>query len=61
MIPGFYDGVLNYSDEQRAEFKMAHDLMTSYTDLAQDMGMTQTVSELGFSGYESTSIRPTLK
>jgi len=61
LIPGFYDGVLNYSQEQRQEFKRAHDLMTSYTDLALDMGMTQTVSEPGFSGYESTSIRPTFE
>ena len=61
LIPGFYDNVHEYSDSQRAEFKKAHNLMTSYSDLALDMGLKKTVSELGFSGYESTSIRPTFE
>jgi len=61
LIPGFYDNVLQYSESQRAEFKKAHNLMTSYGDLALDMGLKKTVSELGFSGYESTSIRPTFE
>ena len=60
-IPGFYDNVQNYSTEQRAVFKQAHDLMTSYKDLAKDMKLSKTVSELGFTGYESTSIRPTFE
>jgi acetylornithine deacetylase/succinyl-diaminopimelate desuccinylase-like protein len=60
-IPGFYDNVQNYSTEQRAVFRQAHDLMTSYKDLAKDMDLSKTVSEFGFTGYESTSIRPTFE
>jgi acetylornithine deacetylase/succinyl-diaminopimelate desuccinylase-like protein len=60
-IPGFYDNVQTFSTDQRAAFKQAHDLMTSYKDLAKDMNLSKTVSELGYTGYESTSIRPTFE
>lgn len=56
-IPGFYDKVVELSDEERAEMAKApfsHDAYCKALDIAETMG------EAGYSTMERGSIRPTL-
>ncbi len=56
-IPGFYDDVLELSDEERA--KLA-DRPFDYEEYCKDLDIAQTRGEAGYSATEQTSIRPTL-
>ena len=56
-IPGFYDGVLETSAEDRAEMaKTPFDL----EEYKKDLGVSEDWGEKGFSTIERTGIRPTL-
>ncbi len=56
-IPGFYDGVLETSAEDRAEMaKTPFDL----EEYKKDLGVSEDLGEKGFSTIERTGIRPTL-
>lgn len=56
-IPGFYDGVLDCSAEDRAEMaKTPFDL----NEYKKDLGVEEDWGEKGFSTIERTGIRPTL-
>ena len=56
-IPGFYDDVLNVSDEDRAEMAKAP---FSLDDYKKDLAVNEVLGEKGYSTLERTSIRPTL-
>jgi acetylornithine deacetylase/succinyl-diaminopimelate desuccinylase-like protein len=56
-IPAFYDDVLDYSDEDRAEMaKAPFDL----TEFKKDLAIDEERGEKGYSTNERTGIRPTL-
>lgn len=56
-IPAFYDDVLDYSDEDRAEMaKAPFDL----TEFKKDLAIAEERGEKGYSTNERTGIRPTL-
>jgi acetylornithine deacetylase/succinyl-diaminopimelate desuccinylase-like protein len=56
-IPAFYDDVLDYSDEDRAEMaKAPFDL----TEFKKDLAIDEETGEKGYSTNERTGIRPTL-
>ncbi len=56
-IPAFYDDVLDYSDEDRAEMaKAPFDL----TEFKKDLAIAEDRGEKGYSTNERTGIRPTL-
>ncbi len=56
-IPAFYDDVLEYSDEDRAEMaKAPFDL----TEFKKDLAIAEERGEKGYSTNERTGIRPTL-
>jgi acetylornithine deacetylase/succinyl-diaminopimelate desuccinylase-like protein len=57
-IPGFYDDVLNVTDEERAEMAKAPFDLNHYK---KDLGVTEVWGEKGYSSLERTSIRPTLE
>ena len=56
-IPGFYDNVLEISDEERAEMAKAPFDLEAYKS---SIGIPNVHGEKGFSTNERTSIRPTL-
>jgi acetylornithine deacetylase/succinyl-diaminopimelate desuccinylase-like protein len=56
-IPGFYDKVREYSDEERKEFAKIPFSEEAYKD---SLDIDDIYGERGFSTYERTSIRPTL-
>ena len=56
-IPGFYDGVIELSDEERAEMAKAPFSLQDYKD---SIGIKEVWGEKGFSTLERVSIRPTL-
>jgi len=56
-IPGFYDDVLNVSDEDRAEMAKAP---FNLDDYKKDLAINEVLGEKGYSTLERTSIRPTL-
>ncbi len=56
-IPGFYDGIIEFSDEERAEMaKIPFDL----NDYKKSIGIADIMGEKGYTTIERTSIRPTL-
>ena len=56
-IPGFYNQVVDLSDDERAELgKAPFDL----DDYKRDLGINDVIGETGYSTNERTSIRPTL-
>lgn len=57
-IPGFYDDVLNVTDEERAEMAKAPFDLDHYK---KDLGVIEVWGEKGYSSLERTSIRPTLE
>ena len=56
-IPGFYDEVLNYSEEERAEIARAP---FSEEEYKKHLDIEETSGEEGYSTLERTGIRPTL-
>ena len=56
-IPGFYDSVINLSDEERAEMAKAP---FSHKDYCTALDIEDTFGEKGYSTMERGSIRPTL-
>lgn len=56
-IPGFYDNVVELSDEERAELAKAP---FNLDDYKQDLAINDVAGEAGYSTNERTSIRPTL-
>lgn len=56
-IPGFYDKVVDLSDDERAELAKAPFNLDEYK---QDLGINDVAGEAGYSTPERTSIRPTL-
>lgn len=56
-IPGFYDDVLELSDEERAEFKKLPHNEKAY---CEDLNVAGTFGEYGYSTLERTWARPTL-
>lgn len=57
-IPGFYDDVLESSEEERAKMALAPFDEKEYKD---DLGVQQLWGEKGYSTHERTGIRPTLE
>ena len=57
-IPGFYDDVLESSEEERAKMALAAFDEKEYKD---DLGVQQLWGEKGYSTHERTGIRPTLE
>lgn len=57
-IPGFYDDVLESSDEERKKMAQAPFNENEYK---QDLGVTELWGEKGYSTNERTGIRPTLE
>jgi acetylornithine deacetylase/succinyl-diaminopimelate desuccinylase-like protein len=57
-IPGFYDDVVNASDEERKELAKAPYDEQAYKD---DLGVDALWGEKGYSTHERTGIRPTLE
>jgi acetylornithine deacetylase/succinyl-diaminopimelate desuccinylase-like protein len=56
-IPGFYDNVVELSDDERAELAKAP---FNLEDYKQDLEINDVAGETGYSTNERTSIRPTL-
>lgn len=56
-IPGFYDDVDEYSEEERKQLNKAPFDLESYQE---DLGIKEVHGEKGFTTIERTSIRPTL-
>ena len=56
-IPGFYDDVRNYTDEERKEIAKAPFDLAEYK---RDLGIEEIEGEKGYSTMERTGIRPTL-
>lgn len=57
-VEGFYDDVLEVSDEERAEFAS---LQFDLENEKKDLGITEDFGEAGYSFVERTWIRPTLE
>jgi len=57
-IPGFYDDVLNASEEERAMMAQAPFDLQAYKN---DLGIDEVYGEQGYSTNERTGIRPTLE
>lgn len=56
-IPGFYDNVIDVSDEERAEMNKAP---FNLEDYKKELGIDDIEGETGYTSLERTSIRPTL-
>ncbi len=57
-IPGFYDDVVTYTEEQRAEMARRPFDLAKYKE---ELGIEEVEGESGFSTIERTTIRPTLE
>lgn len=56
-VPGFYDNVLELSDEERAAMR---ELTQPHEDFCDEVGIDVSVGEEGYSHLERTTTRPTL-
>ena len=59
LVPGFYDDVIEYSQEQRKEFEEVFSKMPSSKEVCEEFEIKNLVSEPGYTPYEGSSIRPT--
>jgi len=59
LVPGFYDDVIKYSEEQRKQFEEVFSKMPSNKEVCDEFEIKNLLSEPGFSPYEGASIRPT--
>jgi acetylornithine deacetylase/succinyl-diaminopimelate desuccinylase-like protein len=58
LVNGFFDNVIDYSDEERAEIARVPFDEAEYLDM---LGVSETFGEPGYSTYERAWIRPTLE
>lgn len=56
-IPGFYDAVLELTNQERTELNLAP---FNIEDYKKDLGIDEVWGETGYSVYEKTGVRPTL-